>query len=274
MKIKILSSLWGYEHFDLKEIIAKISKAGYDGIDTHVPDDPDQKKQLLNLLKDHKLSLVVQQHQAQGETFESFKKSFHQYLELSASANPILINSHTGKDYFSFEQNLELIELAQSFSKNCGIEVIHETHRGRFGFSPSVIQKYFDERLDLHITADLSHWVCVTESFLEGFSKTLHEAIARTRHIHARIGYEEGPQVSDPRAPEWKYAIDHFLKWWDEIIETQSRSGRKVLTITTEFGPPPYFHTIPFTNKPVADLFEVNCYMKDLLRERYAEFHQ
>lgn len=273
MQVKILSSLWGYEHFDLKDIITRISKAGYDGIDTPIPDDPDQKKQLLNLLKDHTLSLVVQQHQARGETFESFKTSFLHYLEISASVNPILINSHTGKDYFSFEQNLELIDIAQSFSEKCGIEIIHETHRGRFGFSPLVIQKYFDERPDLHITADLSHWVCVSESFLEGFSETLHEAISRTRHIHARIGYEEGPQVPDLRAPEWKYAVDHFLKWWDSIIETRKQQGDALLTITTEFGPPPYFHTTPFTNKPVADLFEVNCFTKDLLRERYAGLH-
>lgn len=270
MQIKILSSLWGYEHLDLKDIIERISSSGFDGIDTHIPNDPAQKERLLALIKEYHLCLVIQQHLAEGGTFESFKQSFIHYLELSASANPILINSHTGRDYFSFEQNLELIDIAHSFSKKSGIEIVHETHRGRFGFSPSVIQKYFDARPELHVTADLSHWVCVSESFLEGFSETLHEAILRTKHVHARIGYEEGPQVSDPRAPEWQYAADHFLKWWDQIIASRQKDGDSLLTITTEFGPPPYFHTTPFTNKPVADLFEVNCYMKDLLRERYA----
>ncbi|MGH2645177.1 MAG: sugar phosphate isomerase/epimerase, partial [Chitinophagaceae bacterium] len=241
-------------------------------IDTHVPDDLEQRKQLIGLIKEHHLCLVIQQHQAYGETFESFKKSFFHYLEICASANPILINSHTGKDYFSFEQNMELIDMAQSFSVKCGIEILHETHRGRFGFSPLVIKKYFDVRPELQITADFSHWVCVSESFLEGFYETLHEAILRTKHIHARIGYEEGPQVSDPRAPEWKYAMDHFFKWWDEIITARQKEGADLLTITTEFGPPPYFHTVPFTNKPLADLFEVNCYMKELLRNRYAQF--
>jgi hypothetical protein len=42
-----------------------------------------------------------------------------------------------------------------------------------------------------------------------------------------------------------------------------------VLTITTEFGPPPYLPTIPFKNVPVADQFEINSFMKDLLRDRY-----
>jgi hypothetical protein len=66
--------------------------------------------------------------------------------------------------------------------------------------------------------------------------------------------------------------MDVFLGWWDEIIVQRSREGRKILTITTEFGPPPYLQTIPYFNKPVADQFEINVYMKDLLKARYAEY--
>jgi hypothetical protein len=29
---------------------------------------------------------------------------------------------------------------------------------------------------------------------------------------------------------------------------------------------------IPFTNSPVADQFEINCYMKDLLTQRYSQY--
>jgi sugar phosphate isomerase/epimerase len=269
MQIKILSSLWGYEHFPLKDILQKIKRAGYDGIDTFMPDDENVKRELLQLIKEQELCLVVQQHQANGDTFPDFKSSFAHYLELSASVEPLLINSHTGKDYFSFEQNMELIDMAQSFSRERGIEIVHETHRGRFGFSPLVIRRYFDALPDLRIAADFSHWTCVTESFLEGFKDTLQQAFARTTHIHARVGYEEGPQVPDPRAPEWKQALDKFLNWWDQIVDIQLKQGRNVLTITTEFGPVPYMPTLPFSNKPVADLFEINGYMKDLLRNRY-----
>jgi sugar phosphate isomerase/epimerase len=269
MKIKILSPLWGYEHYDLKEILDKITAAGYDGIDTGMPEDAAQRKCLLRYVERHGLTLVLQQHQANGDSYEAFKASFLHFLELSAQGNPLLINSHTGRDYFSFEQNLQLIDIAQSFSEKTGIPVVHETHRGRFGFSPLVMQEYFNARPALNITADLSHWVCVTESFLEGFSGTLSDAIARTRHVHARVGYEEGPQVPDPRAPEWKYAVDYFLSWWDGIVETRLQNGDSLLTFTTEFGPPPYLQTAPFSNQPVADQFEINCYMKELLCERY-----
>lgn len=272
MQIKILSPLWGYEQEDLDDVIERIILAGYDGLDTYLPDHAGGRRKLLDCVEANKLSLVIQQHQAHGDTMDEFKASFLRYLELSAEAGPLLINSHTGKDYFSYEQNLELIDMADAFSHKSGIEIVHETHRGRFGFSPLVMKDYLNARRELKLTADLSHWVCVTESFLENFSETLDLAIARTRHIHARAGYTQGPQVPDPRAPEWQDAVNIFFSWWDKIVETQAKAGREILTITTEFGPPPYLQTEPFTQKPVADQFEINCYMKDKLKERYAAY--
>jgi hypothetical protein len=104
---------------------------------------------------------------------------------------------------------------------------------------------------------------------LENFSATVSEAIKRTRHIHARVGFEQGPQVGDPRAPEWRYALNKFLEWWDQIVKVNRQSDRKIFTITTEFGPFPYMPSLPFTREPLAGQFEINCYMKELLTERY-----
>ncbi|MGI8635517.1 MAG: sugar phosphate isomerase/epimerase, partial [Segetibacter sp.] len=189
-----------------------------------------------------------------------------------AEPNPILINSHTGRDYFSLEQNLQLIDIAQEFSVRTGITITHETHRGRVGYSPQMISEIFALRSDFVITADFSHWVCVTESMLENFSQILNEAIIRSRQIHTRVGFEEGPQVPDPRAPEWNYALDHFLNWWDRIVAVNVEASREILPVTTEFGPKPYMPTIPFSNNPVADQFEINCFMKDLLHNRYKQY--
>ncbi len=130
----------------------------------------------------------------------------------------------------------------------------------------------FSKRKEFLITADFSHWVCVTESMLQNFTETVDEAIIRSRHIHARVGFEQGPQVSDPSAPEWKYALDIFLGWWDRIVEVNANNSCKILPLTTEFGPQPYMPSIPFINQPVADQFEINCYMKDLLYERYKKY--
>lgn len=272
MKIKILSPLWGHEHLNQRVFLDKVRSAGYDGFDTWLPEDALMKKQLFDYLQKHEMYIVTHQHQASGNTFKEFKSSFLKNLTLCGEPKPVLINSHTGRDYFSLRQNLELADIAQEFSEKSGITVAHETHRGRIGYSPQIAHQVFTANKNFLITADFSHWVCVTESFLENFSEILSEAIERTRHVHARVGYEQGPQVPDPRAPEWKYAVEHFLAWWDKIVDVNAGRNCAILPFTTEFGPPPYLHTIPFTNQPVADQFEINCYIKDMLSRRYARY--
>jgi len=118
----------------------------------------------------------------------------------------------------------------------------------------------------MKITADFSHWVCVTESFLEMFAEELDEAIHRTEHIHARVGFPEGPQIPDPRLPNWQQPVRFFMTIWKKILEYQRSLGTNIFTVTPEFGPPPYMWTNPETSEPIANQWEVNRYMKDLLR--------
>ncbi|TDQ06627.1 sugar phosphate isomerase/epimerase [Pedobacter metabolipauper] len=272
MKVKILSPLWGHEHLPMKEFLDQIKDAGYDGVDTWIPELISDRRILFNYLQQHNLDIVTHQHSACGSTFKAFKLSFIKNLHACAEPGPILINSHTGKDYFSLSQNIELLDAAQEFTEKTGILVTHETHRGRLGYSPQMMETIFQLRKDIPITADLSHWVCVTESMLENFKAAVDKTLSRSRHIHARIGFEQGPQVPDPRAPEWEYALNKFLSWWDEIIHINASRNCDVLPVTTEFGPPPYMPVIPFTNLPVASQFEINCFMKDLLAQRYQQY--
>jgi sugar phosphate isomerase/epimerase len=272
MKIKILSPLWGHEHLPLEKFLHKIKDAGYDGIDTWLPGNPADKKLLFDFLQKHDMCLVSHQHEAQGATFKEFKASYIKNLFSCAEPGPLLINSHTGRDYFSFEQNLELVDAAQEVSEQTGVVILHETHRGRIGYSPQMTARFFENRKDFLITADFSHWVCVTESMLDNFTAIVGEAVRRTRYIHVRVGYEEGPQVNDPRAPEWQYALDKFMGWWDQIVHINADLGTGILPITTEFGPPPYMPTHPYSNAPVSDQFAINCFMKDLIKKRYGQF--
>lgn len=269
MQIKILAPYWGHEHLNYQVFLDKMKDAGYDGFDTWIPDDAVEKKLLFDYLQKHELHIVTHQHKAHGNNFEGFKRSFRNNLYAGAEPGPILINSHTGRDYFTLNQNLQLVDIALEFTAKTGIMVAHETHRGRVGYSPQMTAELFAARKDFVITADFSHWVCVTESMLENFSTIVDEAILRSRHIHTRVGFEEGPQVPHPNAPEWKYALEKFLSWWDKIIEVNASNGVDLMPMTTEFGPQPYMPAIPFNNTPVANQFAINCFMKDLVLERY-----
>jgi hypothetical protein len=99
----------------------------------------------------------------------------------------------------------------------------------------------------------------------------MRAAVARADHIHARVGFPQGPQVNDPRAPEWTEALDHHLAWWDAIVAEHRRRKSDALTITPEFGPAPYMPAMPYSREPLSNQWEVNLYMKDLLRARYSE---
>jgi hypothetical protein len=157
------------------------------------------------------------------------------------------------------------------FSQNTGVKVYHETHRNKFSFAAHITKEYLQEIPGLQITLDASHWVCVAESFLKNQQEAMHLAIERTEHIHARVGYEEGPQVPDPRAPEWQPALNMHLNWWDKVVDRKRLEGADaILTITPEFGPFPYMVSMPFTQQPITNQWEVNAYMMQLLRERYS----
>ena len=169
MKIKILSPLWGHELLSQQDFLEKIRLARYDGFDMWLPEDPLLKKQLFDYLQQHEMYIVTHQHQARGITFDDFKLSFKKNLSVCAEPKPLLINSHTGRDYFSLEQNLTLIDIANEFSVKSGITVLHETHRGRLGYSPQITEQIFKMKKDFMITADFSHWVCVTGKLFRKF---------------------------------------------------------------------------------------------------------
>lgn len=271
MQVLILSSQWGFEHLPFEDFIIKIKEAGFNGVDTWIPESSQNRKDFLRLLDSYQLSIVCHQHQAQGKNIKDFCRSFEYYLNLSMECAPILINSHSGRDYFTIDDQLRVIDLAQEFSVRNNIKVVHETHRGRLGYSPYNAIELFKLRPKMRVTADLSHWVCVTESYLEHCPDIIQETILRAEHIHARVGYLQGPQVPDPRKDEWQHATSVFMNWWNQIIDHKRFSKEKIMTITPEFGPPPYMVIDPSTGNPIADQFELNCYIKDMIKNSLKE---
>ncbi|MBC7423694.1 MAG: sugar phosphate isomerase/epimerase [Ferruginibacter sp.] len=269
MQLKVLCPQWGHEYLPVEDFFIKVKSAGYDGVDTWLPENVEERKKFIRLLDEYGHSIVSHQHQAKGNNFNEFCSSFEYYLNLSMECGPMLINSHTGRDYFNLDDQLRLIDIADNFSVKNNIRIAHETHRGRIGYSPQNAGEVFTLRPAIKITADLSHWVCVTESYLENFKEILSEAILRTEHIHARVGFIEGPQIPDPRSPFWQEPVQFFLKIWGEILAHQKSIGTPVFTITPEFGPPPYMWVNPIDNTPIASQWDINVFMKDLLIKNF-----
>ena len=269
MKVEFFCPIWGSAHLPLKDFLVRVKESGYEGVEFGFPVDHQFKSEIMKISKELSLQLIAQQYGAAGETFAEYKVDFQKHLEYLASFNPLFINSQTGKDYFTFEQNSELIELAKTVAVKTGIRVLHETHRGKFPFCVTTTAKFIDAFPEIEFTADLSHFCAVSESFLEDQTENLGKVIQHAGHIHARVGHTQGPQVSDPRLPEWDVAVNHHLQWWDAIVELHRQKGNEKLTVSPEFGPAPYMFTLPSTGEPVVNQWEVNVYMMNLLRKRY-----
>ncbi|BDU25763.1 TIM barrel protein [Flavobacterium sp. GSB-24] len=272
MKIKFFCPRWGSENLQWDEFAHKVRAAGYDGIESPIPFEEKEKLEIKEALKSEGLELIGQYYQSFEEEFGAHKDNFKRHLESIAELKPILIVSQTGKDYFSAAQNKNLFQAASEISNNTGITISHETHRNKALFAAHIAKNLLQENQEVRITADFSHWCVVSESLLEQQKDAVNLAISRTIHIHARVGQPESPQVGDPRSPEWKIAFEAHLKWWDQIVKERFEAVADFLTITPEFGPEPYMQTIPFSGMPVANQWDINIYMMNFLKKRYAEF--
>ncbi len=269
MKLLFLCPYWGMENLSYREAALKVKKAGYDGMEIRPWDE--KWEDAARSCRDNDLALVLMSITG-GNSFEEYKENHLQLLEKCVSFKPLKVNSHTGRDYYSFAQNSELIRIAESVAAKSGVEILHETHRSRVFYSAPSSVDFFKSFPEIRITADFSHWVNVSESFLQDQAETMDVAIRHTHHLHTRIGHPEGPQVSDPRAPEWKEAFDRHLEWWDSIVKNHLAAGSRMLTITCEFGPAGYLPVLPYTRQPVADQWDINLYMMQTLRERWSKW--
>ncbi len=267
--LKIMGTNWGFAG-DTDSFCAKAKAAGYDGIEMWWPNDAKEKENLFAALKKYGLEIGF----LVGDSSADYKKNldnFTKNLELAATntiQKPLYINCHSGKDYFSFEQNLAFMSATSKMKTQTGIRICHETHRSRILFNAPLTRQFIERVPDLKITADLSHWCCVHESLLEDQTGTVDLALSKTEHIHARIGHAEGPQVNDPRAPEWAKAVEIHFGWWDKVVE-RLRKENQTVTILTEFGPPDYMPTLPYTRQAVANQWDINVYMMNILKKRY-----
>ena len=267
--LKIMATNWGFPG-TIDEYCAKVKLDGYDGIEIWWPNEQKDQDELFNALKKYSLEVgfLTAGHESNyKDHFATFKKM------IGAAANnktqrPLYINCHSGRDYFSFEDNKTFIEYTIQLAKDTGIKICHETHRSRILYAAPVARNFIEKIPGLRMTLDISHWCNVHETLLQDQQDTVNLALQRVDHIHARIGHQEGPQVNDPRAPEWDDAVKAHFAWWDAVVAMKKKNGER-LTVLTEFGPPHYMPALPYTLQPVADQWAINVHMMKLFRKRY-----
>jgi len=263
----IFATSWGFDG-SMDEFASKIKQAGYDGMEVWWPTDEKNRNELFEALRKYKLEVGFLVGSGEKD-FQKHLAQFQQNLSAAAKVKPVYINCHSGKDFFSFEQSKQFMDLTEKVSKETGVPVYHESHRGRILFAANITRQFIEKVPSLRLTLDISHWCNVHESYLADQEETVALALDRTDHIHARVGHPEGPQVNDPRAPEWSEAVKAHFNWWDKVVATKKKEGKR-MTFLTEFGPADYMPVLPYTRQAVASQWDINVHMMEVLRKRYA----
>ena len=275
MRLLIFRSLWT-NGFDLDAALADCHRGEFDGVEGSVPSDTHLRAAFIASLKDAGVPFIAEITTGGGyvpvtRDLSEHLRDFVRGVEVSLQADPIHCTVISGCDAWTLNQNVEFFGEAIDIAARLGVDVSFETHRSRSTYSPWSTQSLIGQVPELRYTCDFSHWCCVCERLvLDEESELLASIASRTRHIHARIGYEQGPQVPHPAAPEYSRALAAHERWWQIIWKSQLDAGQEFTTLTPEFGPDGYMHTLPFTEEPVAALDEVNCWMAARQRERFS----
>jgi hypothetical protein len=259
MELKVFKALWGMTG-TLAENLDLIAANGYDGVDAWIWEGAPTASELIAQTEIRGLrrvaATIIETVDAVGPT-----------LRKLAEYDPVRINIHSGRDSMTRDEGCAFFEAALKVEAEIGVPVVHETHRGRLLYSPWEANFYLCTFDVLHVNADYSHWVNVCERTLDDTVMALPNQ--RARYIHGRVGYEHGPQAPDPAAPEYAEQLAWHEKQWQAIWDQQAQAGESELFFTPEYGPQPYLHTLPYTNVPVADLWQICLWAKDRARQTF-----
>ncbi|PWF45436.1 sugar phosphate isomerase/epimerase family protein [Massilia glaciei] len=267
MQILYAKSKWERPDASLPAFLAECRADGYDATELYLPGVSEAPTEIAELHRAASL-LLVGQIVTSGANADQHIASLDRLVPMAAACAPLFINCHSGRDWFGFDANLRILRHADGLARSHGLAPHHELHRGRALYNAPDTVRYLEAFPGLTVTADFSHWFCVHESDLSDQEEALARTVAAARHIHARVGFNEGPQVADPASPGAAPWLERHLGLWRRIAAARRASGAPWLTITPEFGPAPYMPATGPGDTPAADAWLVNRWMRDTLRAR------
>ena len=185
---------------------------------------------------------------------------------------PRFFNLMAGCDAWPVDVQVDFFGRADEIGRKHGVVCSFETHRGRSFFNPWVTREVLRQLPDLRITCDFSHWVVVCERLMDSEWDVITEIAPHAHHVHGRVGYDQGPQVPHPAAPEYADALASHERCWEVIWQSQRERGYELSTMTPEFGPDGYLHCLPFTGAPIADLWDLNRWIGERQRQHFSEW--
>jgi hypothetical protein len=276
MELHVFKTLWGHMG-DLDSVIRACRERGFDGIEGQAPLRSPARRDFRSRVADAGLEYIAEICTGGGYVPQRQMPAFghldslRRQMEMALACKPLFVTVIAGCDAWGIGESVDFFGEAIAIADGLGATASFETHRSRSFFNPWITRDILQQLPELKLTCDYSHWCVVCERLIDTEPEVLSLCTERAHHVHARVGYDQGPQVPHPASPEYRDALEAHERWWSQIWRCHLARGRSVSTMTPEFGPDGYLHLQPFTNVPVADLDEINAWMAERQRRRFAE---
>lgn len=279
MKLALYRTRWGTSG-RLADFASEAHLAGFAGIESPAPASQEEQRELGSVREQLGMRWIAEIVTGggyvpnRGSSLHDHVEDLRAGLKTCAPFGPVRVNCIGGLDAWSHSDALRFLEAGMNTAEALGLELCFETHRSRCLFNPWRCEQIVDELPEVRLTADISHWCVVAERLMDTEMPTICRIASNVRHIHARVGYDQGPQVPHPAAPEYAAALASHQDCWEIFWEAQKATGAVSTTMTPEFGPDGYLHQLPFTRAPVADLWEINRWMANEERRHFARWRK
>jgi sugar phosphate isomerase/epimerase len=267
MKFLTFKTLWGHSG-SLGDAAALAQEAGFSGLEAPARHGSANYLSSLAQTLDQNGFGWIQEVCTAGSYVPRRQATPAEHLEdleaqiaLGKALNPRFVNVMGGCDAWPIARSIEFFKAALDIADKYDVLCSFETHRGRSFYCPWNTAEILHAVPDIKLTCDFSHWVVVSERLMDSEWDAIELAAQHAHHVHGRVGYDQGPQVPHPAAPEYAEALASHQRCWEAIWSNQMLRGYHETTMTPEFGPDGYLHHLPFTNAPVADLWEINRWM-------------
>lgn len=263
MEIVAFRHLWGLEDEPLERSLLRVAQRGYVGVEAAIQELPDLDGLRAGAAAN---GLAVKPLLAlDAATPAAQLAEYEELLRLALSFDPDGLTVHSGRDSWPRAEAIDFYHEVARLEAGIDLEIGHETHRGRPLFTPWDTAAILEAEPRLRLVCDFSHWTVVCERLLDDQLEAIELAATRAVHVHARVGFEQGPQVRDPGAPDAAVALGAHERWWELVWEAQRAAGARRTTFAPEYGPPPYQPA----GRPTADLEAVCDWQADRVREHF-----
>ncbi len=274
MQLKLFKTLWGFTGSHT-EAVKRAKEQGYDGIEGPVPETIHETEQFAELLRQYGL-LYIAEVATTGSYVPDRRLSVEDHLiyledriDRLKTLQPEFITCLGGCDAWSESDSITFLTTAMDIVAKNNMDISFETHRGRIFFNPWITERIVNKIPSIKLTCDFSHWSVVCEGLQETEEDIIKSLLPNAWHIHGRVGYDQGPQIPDPRTPLFKDDQEKYAEWWSWIWHEHHKQSRKFTTLTPEFGADRYEYFDPVDGRPLVDVDVINQWMADSMKQRF-----